>query len=547
MTMIGAAGDSRSGELDEINEINELNEIDGIGPANDQVSADSAGRPDDRALLASLRAGDDAAFGELFARHGSAVRGYAFRYADEIADAEDLAAEAFFRVLLAVRRGHGPDDNVRGYLLTVVRRVAAESRVRRRDVPTPDEALNRVPEPDGDRTASHAEANLIARAFATLPQRWRSVLWQMEVQGERPAVVADQFGLSANATAALARRARVGLRAAYLQAHVASATGPSSCRMVVDKLGAYTAGSLRGRAVRLVHSHLAGCDSCRALHAELADVCAGLRRHAGQFAPSILGAATISAPGLAAHGSLAPGSLAHGLAVHGFAARHLAALAGKAVAFGARIKLALAATSVTVAGGVGVAVVPLLMHSLPSDHANGMVLDLQPPTVLSAPMLTPQPAPGQSWSADADGLGWSSADASGDGPSLTPDSGGGPNAPGAGSAGSAGPVLADNPQPGGGTGQHGHPGKSNSGSGGGRHGAGGEGGSSDPTATTTLPSTASTASSTSYQVYDGPSSGSTTTVPNTSDPQATTSVTTTTTTTGTMVRTPGGRRFTRRA
>jgi RNA polymerase sigma factor (sigma-70 family) len=528
MTMVGAAGDSRP------------DEIDGIGDADDQVDTD---RPDDRALLARLRAGDDGAFGELFARHGSAVRGYAFRYTNDIADAEDLAAEAFFRVLLAVRRGHGPDNNVRGYLLTVVRRVAAESRVRRRDVPTPDEALNRVPEPTGDRMASHAEANLIARAFASLPQRWRSVLWQMEVQGERPAVVADQFGLSANATAALARRARVGLRAAYLQAHVASATGPSSCRTVVDKLGAYTAGSLRGRAALQVRGHLAGCASCRALHTELADVCAGLRRHAGQFAPSVLGAVTISAHGLAAPGPLAHGSLAHG-AVHASAVRHLAALAGKAAAFGARIKLAVAATSVTVAGGVGVAVVPLLIHALPSDHAAGMVLDLQPPTVLSAPLLTPlltpQPAPGQPWSTNADWPGRSSAQTSGGGPALTPDSGAGPNAPGAGPVSSAGPVLADSSPLGHGTGRPGHPDKSSPGSAG-RHGAG-DGGdryraSGDPTTTTALPSSASTTSSSSYQVYGGSSNGSTTTAPNTSDPQPTTSVTTTPTTTGTMVRT----------
>jgi hypothetical protein len=359
----------------------------------------------------------------------------------------------------------------------------------------------------------------------------------MEVQGERPAVVADQFGLSANATAALARRARVGLRAAYLQAHVASATGPSSCRTVVDKLGAYTAGSLRARAALQVRGHLAGCDSCRALHAELADVCAGLRRHAGQFAPAVLGAATISAHGLAAHGSLAH------VAVHAFAARHLAALAGKAAAFGARIKLAVAATSVTVAGGVGVAVVPMIIHALPSDHAAGMILDLQPPTVLSAPLLTPQPAPGQSWSGDVDWTGPSPADAFGAGPALTPDSGGGPNAPGAGSASSVGPVLADSSSLGHGTGLHSHPDKSDPGAGGGRHEAGGNGGnrygaSGDPTTTTTLPSSAGTTTSSSYQVYGSTSSGSTTTAPATSDPQVTTSVTTTPTTTGTMVRTP---------
>ncbi|HWE91449.1 MAG TPA: sigma-70 family RNA polymerase sigma factor [Pseudonocardiaceae bacterium] len=362
MTMVGAAGDSRPGDI----------------PTQSSCPPDDLRLLDDHELLGRLRAGDDDAFGELFARHGSAVRGYALRCAGDAGDAEDIAAEAFFRVLLAVRRGHGPADNARGYLLTVVRRVAAEYRVRRRDVPIPDEDLNRVPEPPIDRAANHAEACLIARAFATLPQRWRSVLWQMEVQGERPAVVAEEFGLSVNATAALARRARVGLRAAYLQAHLTSTNGASGCRIVVDKLGAYTAGTLRGRASRQVRGHLAGCDSCRALHAELADVCVGLRRYAGQWAPPILGAA------LPAHGAVAPGAAAHGVIAH-----HVATLAGKAAAVGARLKFAVAAASVTVVGGVGVVVVPLLIHGLPSDNADGVALDLLPPTVLSTPVSVP--------------------------------------------------------------------------------------------------------------------------------------------------------------
>ncbi|HEX7662253.1 MAG TPA: sigma-70 family RNA polymerase sigma factor [Pseudonocardiaceae bacterium] len=362
MTMVGVAGDSRPDEHDEHDE---PAVVAGEPADTDRTDTD---RTDDRALLGRLRGGDETAFGELFARHGAAVRGFALRYATRRADAEDLAAEAFFRVLLAIRHGHGPDDNMRGYLLTVVRRVAAEVKLHRHDVPTPDEALNRVPEPEVDRAASHAEANLIAHAFATLPQRWRSVLWQVEVQGARPAEVADRFGLSVNATAALARRARVGLRAAYLQAHVAAPTGPATCRTIVDKLGAYTAGSLRGRSARLVRGHLATCDSCRALHDELADVCAGLRRYAGQLGPAAIGAASLPSHGLLAH--------------------HLAGLAGKVAAFGARIKLAAAVASVAVIGGVGVAVLPLTIHSLPSDYADGPVLSVLPPTALSAPLLS---------------------------------------------------------------------------------------------------------------------------------------------------------------
>ncbi|HEV8557423.1 MAG TPA: sigma-70 family RNA polymerase sigma factor [Actinophytocola sp.] len=235
---------------------------------------------DDRALLERLRAGEDSAFGELFARHSRAVRRLAFGLVQDRSEAEDLTAEAFFRVLQAIRRGAGPVDNVRAYLLIVARRVAWEWRARRRDVPVSDEELTDRAGSDPDALGQSAERNLITRAFTSLPERWRSVLWKVEVEGERPAVVATNFGLSANATAALARRARQGLRAAYLQAHLAAERSATGCRDVLEKLGAYTAGSIRGSERRRIRAHLASCPSCTTMHAELQDVYSGLRAHA---------------------------------------------------------------------------------------------------------------------------------------------------------------------------------------------------------------------------------------------------------------------------
>jgi RNA polymerase sigma factor (sigma-70 family) len=245
---------------------------------------------EDRALLERLRAGEDAAFGELFARHCAAVRRLAFGLVNDRCEAEDLTAEAFFRVLQAIRRGSGPNDNVRGYLLIVARRVAWEWRARRRDVPVSDEELTHRAGANPDTSGQSTERNLITRAFTSLPERWRSVLWKVEVEGERPAVVALNFGLSPNATAALARRARQGLRAAYLQAHLAAEGSGAGCRSVLEKLGAYTAGSIKGTERRRIRAHLGACPSCTTMHAELRDVCSGLRAHAGLIAAPLVGA-----------------------------------------------------------------------------------------------------------------------------------------------------------------------------------------------------------------------------------------------------------------
>ena len=282
----------------------------------------------DRELLARVRAGDDGAFGELFTRHADAVRRFALRHVREHAEADDLTAEAFFRVLQAIRRGNGPTEHVRTYLLTVARRVAWEWSGRRRDVPVEDEELSLRVEPFPDVTANRPEHALISRAFTSLPERWRTVLWQVEVEGERPAAVAPHFGLSPNAMAALARRAREGLRAAYLQAHLAEDTGPRACSSVVAKLGTYTAGGAQGTEHRRIRKHLQTCSSCNALHAELVEVCSTLRAHA----------ASIAVP-VAATALLGPAVLGP-------------AVWGKAAWLTGRVKLALAATASAAAVGL---------------------------------------------------------------------------------------------------------------------------------------------------------------------------------------------------
>jgi RNA polymerase sigma factor (sigma-70 family) len=316
----------------------------------------SAGADDDQALLDRLRAGDDSAFGLLFSRHADAVRRFAMQQVRDAAEADDLTAEAFFRVLQAVRRGNGPTDHVRTYLLTVARRVSWEWSARRRDVPVEDAELDRRAEPYADNSSRLAESTLISQAFSTLPERWRTVLWQVEVEGERPAVVAPHFGLSANATAALARRARDGLRAAYLQAHLTQDLGATACQSVREKLGGYTAGTVKGLEGRRIKAHLHGCVQCKTLQGELREVCSTLRAHAGLLVPMVGLGATAAITAQAAGG----GSLT-------------AALAGKGALLATRLKLALTASSVAAVGVFGIALGPWLSHSHealpdPSDH-----------------------------------------------------------------------------------------------------------------------------------------------------------------------------------
>ncbi|MFH7600290.1 sigma-70 family RNA polymerase sigma factor, partial [Streptomyces racemochromogenes] len=255
--------------------------------------------PSDADLVARMRGGDDGAYEELFRRHAEAVRRYARTCCRDAHTADDLTAEVFTRTLQAVRGGAGPDQSVRAYLLTTVRRVAAAwARTTRREHLVEDFAVfaeqaaagaesgGALGALSGDdtlelgadvRAMREAERSLAMQAFRSLPERWQAVLWHTTVEDSSPSAIAPLFGLSANATAVLASRAREGLKQAYLQAHVSSAlSAGGDCARYADRLGAYARGGLRMRAERGLRGHLEECAKCRLAAGELKDVNAGI-------------------------------------------------------------------------------------------------------------------------------------------------------------------------------------------------------------------------------------------------------------------------------
>ncbi|WP_405979568.1 sigma-70 family RNA polymerase sigma factor [Streptomyces sp. NBC_00158] len=318
--------------------------------------------PSDGDLIARMRSGDDGAYEELFRRHADSVRRYARTCCRDGHTADDLTAEVFARTLQAVRGGAGPDQSVRAYLLTTVRRVAAAwAKTARREQLVEDFAVfaeqaaggaEGVGGLSGDDTlelgadvrAMHeAERSLAMQAFRSLPERWQAVLWHTTVEESSPSAIAPLFGLSANATAVLASRAREGLKQAYLQAHVSSAlSAGGDCARYADRLGAYARGGLRVRAERGLRKHLEECAKCRLAAGELKDVNAGI--------PALLPVAVIGwfAAGYAAK---AAGVVAGGAVAAGGAGAAAAAAGGSSAGAGAGAGAAGAGAGA--AGGAG--------------------------------------------------------------------------------------------------------------------------------------------------------------------------------------------------
>ncbi|MDF9875486.1 sigma-70 family RNA polymerase sigma factor [Cellulosimicrobium cellulans] len=277
--------------------------------------ASTAAPVSDLELINQVRAGSSDAFGALWVRHGDA----GLRAARQITrrfDPEDLVQEAFTRVLAAIRRGHGPTDAFRPYLYSAIRRISMNW-TRDSSEATPLEDLADQMDPEALFEDSALERTITGRAYSSLRSEWRAILWYTEVEGI-PAREAGTFlGLSPNAAAALAYRAREGLRIAWLRAHVNSGGVSDTCKWSVERLSPYKRGSLARRDRDALEEHLTACLRCAILLEELDDLAGNLKI---VFLPLVAGA-----------GILALDALPHaGAAVHAASATHAASAVGAA-------------------------------------------------------------------------------------------------------------------------------------------------------------------------------------------------------------------------
>ena len=255
----------------------------------------------DPELITRVRTGDREAFGELYRRHSGPATALSRQFARSAAESDDLVSESFARVLDNLLAGKGPDTAFRAYLFTTIRNTAYDrTRKDKRLQFTDDMTAHDVAVVGDDPVLAKMESGLVATAFAQLPERWQAVLWHTQVEGETPAQVGALLGMAPGAVSSLAFRAREGLREAYLQAHLAETAG-EKCRATADRLGAWTRGGLSKREKAQVDAHLAECERCTALAAELNEVNQGLR---GLLAPLLLG--TAAAGYVATLGPVAP-------------------------------------------------------------------------------------------------------------------------------------------------------------------------------------------------------------------------------------------------
>jgi RNA polymerase sigma factor (sigma-70 family) len=251
----------------------------------------------DADLVDLARRGDRAAIVDLWTRHFPAVLSTARGYARQPRDAEELASDAFTSMLSALASGGGPTGSVRAYLTTSVRNAAA-SRSRKAsasEVLTDDRSvLDRPSEGPSDPVAHAGELGLVREAFASLPRRWQLVLWRSAVDHDSNIAIAQDLGMSPNAVASLSRRAKDGLREAYLRVHLSVVPLDPECREFVYDLARYAI--LPAKVPQAVREHVADCAKCSDRVAELRSVDGRMPAILAPAVLTLIPSATLSSP-----------------------------------------------------------------------------------------------------------------------------------------------------------------------------------------------------------------------------------------------------------
>lgn len=178
-------------------------------PASPAAHADA-----DKALIAECLAGEQEAFGQLFARHQERVYGLALRLAGDPADAADILQEVFLRVYrsLATFRQDAAFSTWL-YRLTVNAArtyLGKRSKRRERELPlAPDDDIPVVTRHTDPLSRKH-----LLQALAQLPPKYREVLVLHDVEGLRHREIAEVLGVQVGTSKSQLHKARKHMRAA---------------------------------------------------------------------------------------------------------------------------------------------------------------------------------------------------------------------------------------------------------------------------------------------------------------------------------------------
>jgi RNA polymerase sigma-70 factor (ECF subfamily) len=194
---------------------------------NATIDSDEAlERRSDHALLEATRVGDDAAFAELVGRYRNQIINYVYRMTNDYHGAADLAQETFIRVYKAVDR-YKTSHAFSTYIYRIATNLAiSELRKRKRHrmesltgffegkegtEPVAFDPPDLQPLQD-DAMVGDERNNAVARAIATLPDKYRAPLVLRDVEGKSYEEISQILEISEGTVKSRISRARGLLR-----------------------------------------------------------------------------------------------------------------------------------------------------------------------------------------------------------------------------------------------------------------------------------------------------------------------------------------------
>lgn len=175
----------------------------------------------DHALIEATKNGDEAAFASIVGRYKSPITNYLYRFLNDYEEAVDLAQETFVRVYFAIDRYH-TEYAFSTYIYRIATNLAiSELRKRKRRTllsltglfQTEDDEQTEFQPPDtrsrpDEDLVEDERSRVIAKAIATLPEKYRVPIVLRDVEGKSYDEVAEILELGLGTTKSRISRAR---------------------------------------------------------------------------------------------------------------------------------------------------------------------------------------------------------------------------------------------------------------------------------------------------------------------------------------------------
>ncbi len=179
----------------------------------------------DHELIEATKNGDKDAFAEIVKRYQNPLTNYIYRMLNDYEEAVDLAQESFVRVYFAIERYHS-DYAFSTYIYRIATNLAiSEIRKRKRrkvfsltglfqmegSEEKEFQPMDEKPLPE-DNLINDEQKDVIEKAIAALPEKYRTAIVLREVEGKTYDEVAEILGLGLGTTKSRISRGRGILR-----------------------------------------------------------------------------------------------------------------------------------------------------------------------------------------------------------------------------------------------------------------------------------------------------------------------------------------------